>query len=96
MRRQAGSKRVSEREEATATACVVQNMHLQASTDARLACYWSSWHDLARESDKMRDLLGLGVEARCMGCFMVAAGDPALKGIRVRRPESHVSVKWRD
>ena len=47
MRRQAGSKRMPEWEEAAATACAVQNMHLQACAQPGLACYWSSWHEAA-------------------------------------------------
>jgi len=96
MRRQAGSKRISKWEEAAATACAVQNIHLQASTDPGLACYWSSWHDAARKSDEMRLFLGMASEDRCMGFFLVAACEPALKDIRTRRPETHLSVEWRD
>jgi nitroreductase len=95
MRRQAGSKRISEWEEAAATACAVQNMHLQASTDPGLACYWSSWHDAARESDEMRHFLGMATEDRCMGFFVVAACDPTLKSRRTRQPGTHLSVEWR-
>merc|ERR1719231_2236945 len=95
MRRQAGSKRMAEWEEAAATACAVQNMHLQASTQTGLACYWSSWHEAARDSDAMRDFLGMGGEDRCLGFFMVAACDPTLKDSRSRRPEAHLSVEWR-
>ena len=48
VRRQAGSKRLPLWEETAAAACAVQNMHLQASESGGLACYWSSWHDAAR------------------------------------------------
>lgn len=95
MRRQAGSKRISEWEEAAATACAVQNMHLQASTDAGLACYWSSWHDAARESVEMQVFLGMSSEDRCMGFFIVASCHPNLKDSRIRRPETHLNVEWR-
>eukprot|EP00940_MAST-03C_sp_MAST-3C-sp2_P000657 g657.t1 len=42
MRRQAGSKRMPEWEEAAATAASVTLMHIQASATPGLACYWSS------------------------------------------------------
>ena len=98
MRRQAGSKRIPEWEEAAATACAVQNMHLQASTDPGLACYWSSWHDAARDSKAMRDFLKMGSEDRCLGFFIVAACAPASMqtASRMRRPETHLSVEWRE
>lgn len=96
MRRQAGSKRMPEWEEAAATACAVQNMHLQACAQPGLACYWSSWHEAARASDEMREFLGMGAEDKCLGFFMVAACEPSLKDSRTRRPEAHLSVEWRD
>ena len=71
-------------------------MHLQASAHAGLACYWSSWHDAARESDAMREFLGVGSEDKCLGYFIVAACDPELKDSRTRRPEAHLAVEWRD
>lgn len=96
MRRQAGSKRMPEWEEAAATAAAVQNMHLQASAHAGLACYWSSWHDACRESDAMCAFLGMGSEDRCMGFFIVASCEPGLKDSRSRRFKDHLSVEWRD
>ena len=95
MQRQAGSKRVAEWEEAAATACAVQNMGLQASAFPGLACYWSSWHPAARDSDMMRDFLKMGAEDKCLGFFIVAACDADLKDRRVRQPESHLAVEWR-
>ena len=95
-RRQAGSKRLPEWEEAAATACAVQNMYLQASAYPGLACYWSSWHDAARDSEAMRSLLEMGAEDRCLGFFIVAACEPRLKDSRTRRPETHLSVEWRE
>lgn len=94
MRRQAGSKRVPEWEEAAATACAVQNMHLQASAEPGLACYWSSWHAAARDSDDMRDFLGMECEDRCMGFFIVAKCEPGVSDNRTRT-EAHLSVEWR-
>ena len=96
MRRQAGSKRLPEWEEAAATACAVQNMCLQASAHAGLACYWSSWHDAARDSEAMHAFLGMGDGDRCLGFLIVAACEPALKDSRMRQPETHLSVEWRD
>ena len=95
MRRQAGSKRLPEWEEAAATACAVQNMHLQASAYSGLACYWSSWHDAARDSEEMRRFLRMGAEDRCLGFFMVASCDPGLKDRRTRQPETDLAVEWR-
>ena len=95
MQRQAGSKRVAEWEEAAATACAMQNMGLQASAFPGLACYWSSWHPAARDSDMMRDFLKMGAEDKCLGFFIVAACDADLKDRRVRQPESHLAVEWR-
>ncbi len=64
MRRQAGSKRIPEWEEAAATACAVQNMHIQATKFPGLACYWSSWHDAYRDSEEHKRFLGMGGEDR--------------------------------
>merc|ERR1712054_690737 len=94
MRRQAGSVQIPEWEEAAATAAAVQNMHLQASAQPGLACYWSSWHEACRDSDEMRQFLKMGDEDKCLGFFIVAACDPGLKDSRTRRPEAH--VEWRD
>ena len=105
MRRQAGSKRLPEWEEAAATACAVQNMHIQASASCTLpdvqnnlglACYWSSWHEAVRDSREMHTFLDIGVEDRCLGFFIVAACDPALKHEGKRDRETHLSAEWRD
>lgn len=96
VRRQAGSKRMPEWEEAAATACAVQNMHLQASAQDDLACYWSSWHSAARDSDEMRDFLDIGNEDKCLGFFIVAPAKPGLKDRRRRSADKHLSVEWRD
>ena len=96
MRRQAGSVRLPEWEEAAATACAVQNMQLQACAHAGVACYWSSWHDAARDSEAMRRFLGMGADDRCLGFLIIAACDPRLKDGRVRRRETHLSVEWRE
>eukprot|EP00466_Bigelowiella_natans_P014526 jgi/Bigna1/33677/e_gw1.3.253.1 len=98
MRRQAGSKRMPEWEEAAATACAVQNMHLQASTQPDLACYWSSWHAAARDSSMMSKFLNMKVEDKCLGFFIVAHCAPNSKtgcGV-VRTPEKHLATEWRD
>jgi nitroreductase len=95
MRRQAGSVRLPEWEEAAATACAVQNMHIQAGALGGLACYWSSWHDAMRDSPEMGSFLGMHVEDRCLGFFMVAACDPALKDGRHRDRQTHLCVEWR-
>ena len=96
MRRQSGSKRLPEWEEAAATACAVQNMYLQASASRGLACYWSSWHDAFRDSERMRRFLGMGPEDKCLGFFIVAACDPDAKAdLRTRQPHAHLAVEWR-
>lgn len=96
MQRQAGSRRMPEWEEAAATACAVQNMWIQASTMPSLACYWSSWHEAARNSSEMSEFLALGPEDKCFGFFQVAACDPAsLKDNRTRSPEKHMALDWR-
>ena len=95
MRRQAGSKRIPEWEEAAATAAAVQNMHIQASADPHLACYWSSWHAGARDSPDMARFLSMGPEDKCMGMFIVAKnGHPNAPDRRRRRKENH--VEWRE
>ncbi|CAE7218941.1 unnamed protein product, partial [Symbiodinium sp. KB8] len=96
MQRQAGSKRMPEWEEMAATACAVQNMHIQASQHPELACYWSSWHEAARGSREMQHFLEMGNEDKCLGYFMVAACDPHLKDNRSRELQTHMQVEWRD
>lgn len=79
MRRQAGSRRVPQWEEAAATSAAVQNMWIQASEAfPGLACYWSSWHEAVRDSRVMADFLGMDWEGgdRCFGFFIVATTDP--------------------
>lgn len=95
MRRQAHpEKRMPEWEEAAATACAVQNMYVQAATFPGLACYWSSWHDAARDSEEMRGFLGMESEDKCLGFFIVAACCESLRDRRRRRP-SDFSIEWR-
>jgi len=95
VKRQAGSKRVPMWEEICATACAVQNMHLQASRHPGLACYWSSWHAAARDSEDMAEYLGMGSEDQCLGFFIVAACDPTFNPRRCRYPEVHLDTDWR-
>lgn len=95
VQRQAGSMRMPLWEEAAATACAVQNMHIQACAESGLACYWSSWHDAARDSAEMSAFLGMGGEDRCLGFFVVAPGKPGHKDNRHRAVETHLNVEWR-
>lgn len=95
MQRQAGSKRMQEWEEMSATAAAVQNMHLQASAVPGLACYWSSWHSAARDSAEMKAYLKMSAEDKLLGFFIVAACDPQLKDNRQRDPAKHLAVEWR-
>ena len=46
--------------------------------------------------DAMRAFLDMGAEDRCLGFFVVAACDPGLKDSRVRQPDAHLAVEWRD
>merc|ERR1712032_1788260 len=86
MRRQAHPEtRMPEWEEAAATACAVQNMYIQASAFPGLACYWSSWHDAARDSKEMKEFLGMEDEDKCLGFFIVAACKEGLPDRRKRR-----------
>ena len=96
MKRQSGSKKMPEWEEAAATACAVQNMHLQASASPGLACYWSSWHSKARDSIDMKRFLAMDPEDKCFGFFVVAACDPNLKDRRSRSLHTHMDAEWRE
>mmetsp|Transcript_9310 Transcript_9310/g.19514 ORF Transcript_9310/g.19514 Transcript_9310/m.19514 type:complete len:280 (-) Transcript_9310:382-1221(-) len=97
MRRQAGPKRLPEWEEAAAVAAATQNMHIQSTKFPQLACYWSSWHDKARDSDEMKSFLKMEPEDKCLGFFIVAQRDPkrcSPKDRRTRDP-SLMQVEWR-
>ena len=93
MRRQAGRKRIPEWEEMCATACAVQNMHIQASTDPNLACYWSSWHSKARDSEEMKEFLEMEDEDKCLGFFIVAT---TKKRFTKRPLRTRPSTEWRE
>jgi len=92
MQRQAGSKRMPEWEEAAATAAV-QNMQIQASSFAGVACYWSSWHDAVRDSAEMKSYLGMKSEDKLLGFLIVAACKPDLKDSRHKKP---AETDWRE
>ena len=95
MRRQSGSKRLPEWEEAAAVAAAVQNMHIQTTKFPQLGCYWSSWHDAARDSDEMKEFLSIGKEDVCMGFFIVAqVKRQQLKDRRQPRNRT-MKVEWR-
>ena len=97
MRRKAGSVLMPEWEEAAAVACAVQNMHIQACVTPGVACYWSSWHDAARDSKEMATFLGIEPHDKVLGFFIVAACDPKLKNRSAnkdRTPGGH--VEWRE
>ena len=70
-------------------------MHIQASEYAALACYWSSWHSAARDSEEMKRYLEMSTEDKLLGFFIVAACDPQLKDLRRRNPAVHLAVEWR-
>ena len=95
MRRQAGSKRIPEWEEAAATACAVQNMHIQATAEKGLACYWSSWHSAYRDSEEMREFLAMGKEDKCLGLFIVAKDGKTNRSDLRQRNQTNC-VEWRN
>jgi len=95
MRRQTGPKRLPEWEEAAAVAAATQNMHIQSTKFPQLACYWSSWHDAARDSQEMKEFLRMDNEDKCLGFFIVAQIKAnGLKDRRKRDP-SLIAVEWR-
>merc|ERR1712156_1136518 len=97
MRRQSGPKRLPEWEEAAAVAAAVQNMHIQSTKFQQLACYWSSWHDAARDSDEMKSFLNMNDEDKCLGFFIVAqqSTTSAEAKDRRKRDRSLLHVEWR-
>lgn len=95
MRQNTGPKQLPEWEQAAAVAASVQNMHLQSTKFPQLACYWSSWHDKARQSDEMKEFLTMEPEDTCLGFFIVAqAKNPNVKDRRQRDP-SLMAQEWR-
>jgi nitroreductase len=97
MRRQTGPKRLPEWEEAAAVAAATQNMHIQSTKFPQLACYWSSWHDAARDSDEMKEFLNMEPEDKCLGFFIVAQRDTdrCFTKDRRKRDKSLMVVEWR-
>lgn len=95
MRRQSGPRRLLEWEEAAAVAAATQNMHIQSTKFPQLACYWSSWHDAARDSNEMRAFLDMEEEDKCMGFFIVAQVKPISTKDRRKRDKSLIAVEWR-
>lgn len=95
MQRQPGEKRLPEWEEAAATATAVQNMHLQSTKFDGLACYWSSWHDAARDSKEMKGFLNMDDEDKCLGFFVVAQVKVGQKDRR-KRDASLLKTEWRN
>ena len=95
MRAKTGPKQFPEWEQAAAVASAVQNMHLQSTKFPQLACYWSSWHDKARDSDEMKKFLGMQPEDKCHGFFIVAqTKNPGGKDRR-KRPRALMTQEWR-
>eukprot|EP00537_Pseudo-nitzschia_pungens_P004369 CAMPEP_0172363406 /NCGR_PEP_ID=MMETSP1060-20121228/6782_1 /TAXON_ID=37318 /ORGANISM="Pseudo-nitzschia pungens, Strain cf. cingulata" /LENGTH=281 /DNA_ID=CAMNT_0013086141 /DNA_START=188 /DNA_END=1030 /DNA_ORIENTATION=- len=96
MRRQTGPRRLPEWEEAAAVAAATQNMHIQSTKFPQLACYWSSWHTAARESDEMKKFLNMEPEDKCLGFFIVAQRDPkrCSPKDRRKRDRSLMEVEW--
>ena len=71
-------------------------MHLQASAQSGLACYWSSWHAAARDSAPMKKFLDMDHEDKCLGFFIVGTCNPKLKDSRRRQVETHLDAEWRE
>lgn len=95
MKRQAlPDKLMPEWEEFAACACAIQNMHLLAAT-LGLACYWSSWHDEARESSEIKSFLGLEDKDKCLGLFIVGKSNRMHK-YKSRRGPIEKKVTWRE
>lgn len=90
-----GPRDFPEWEQAAAVACAVQNMHLQSTQFPQLACYWSSWHDEARDSDATKEFLNMEANDKCLGFFIVAQHKrPHVKDRRQRDP-SLMAQEWR-
>lgn len=95
MKRQAkADKLLPEWEEVAAVACAVQNMHLMA-TALGVACYWSSWHGVARDSPQMQKFLGLDdVRDRCLGFLVLGQTDKDMSCFRCKKGPIQHKVHW--
>ena len=58
------------------------------------AGYWSSWTAEARDSQDMKDFLGLGPQDRCLGVFMLGKCADLSVCRSARRPLAE-KVEWR-
>lgn len=91
---QAGEKLMPEWEELAATSMSVQNMHLMATAEGA-AGYWTSWGpEEARDSQVVKQYLGLGSEDKCIGVFLLGASDRA-DSYRAKRGPIADKVDWR-
>lgn len=84
-------------EEMAAVSCAVQNMWLMA-TALGLSGYWTSWQEVARDSDQMRDYLNLDdPRDRCLGFFVLGKGDSErVASYRASRAPLDQIVQWRE
>ena len=96
MQRQAGPKTMPRWEELSATACAVQNMHIQACANSALASYWSSWHEGFRTSSLMKQYLEMGKDDECLGFFIVASAKQKAALHTRRRDGRYLNVTWRE
>lgn len=81
-------------EELAATSSAVQNMHLQAWSQA-VAGYWTSWGPAeARDSLHVKKYLGLEEEDKCIGVFLLGRSDRA-DSYRASRGPIAEKVDWR-
>lgn len=58
------------------------------------AGYWSSWYAEARDSQDLKNFLGLGAEDKCLGMFLLGKCDDLSACRSSRRPLSE-KVEWR-
>ena len=55
--------------------------------------YWSSWTAEARDSQDMKEFLGLGPEDKCLGVFLLGKCAEGFNCRSTRRPLSE-KVEW--
>lgn len=91
---QPSDKILPEWEEISATACAVQNMHIQLCSYPEIGGYWSSWHSDARDSDEMKSFFGLLPTDKLLGFFVIAGSDPDSKDRRQRIERRSEHCLW--
>lgn len=90
-------KKLPEWEEICAVACSVQNLHLALTSIERAAGFWSShtWCRLFRDSQEMRDFLGMeDKEDRVLGAFVMGKV-PEGKTFKGKRRDWMEKISWK-